>query len=117
MRDIGPDEQRSIRPQPPPALRVAAARGRLRRCRSSEVRRPRSSRRLESAPAALATRPLPDYFTPSQLQTPGIARPQSGQAPFASRFSTVAIPTRRMSRALHPGQYVDSPGCPGTFPT
>ena len=59
MRAIVPDEQRGIRPQSPCARRVPAARGRLRRCRSSEVGRSRSSRRLESAPAARGTRPLP----------------------------------------------------------
>ena len=59
MRAIVPDEQRGIRPQSPCARRVPAARGRLRRCRSSEVGRSRSSRRLESTPAARGTRPLP----------------------------------------------------------
>jgi len=39
MRDIGDDEQRRARPQPPCALRVPAARQHLRRCRSSAMYR------------------------------------------------------------------------------
>ena len=37
MRGIGRDEQRRIRPKPPPARRVAAARRHVLRCRSSEM--------------------------------------------------------------------------------
>ena len=39
MRDIGDDEQRSVRPQMPVAQRVAAARGRLLCCGSLEMSR------------------------------------------------------------------------------
>ena len=39
MRDIGDDEQRSVRPQLPVAQRVAAARGRLLCCDSLEMSR------------------------------------------------------------------------------
>ena len=39
MRDIGPDEGRRVRPQPPCARRVAAARCRPLRWRSSAISR------------------------------------------------------------------------------
>ena len=49
------EAQRRNRPQPPYALWVRAARGHLLCCRSSEVGRPRSSRRREPGRAALRT--------------------------------------------------------------
>ena len=106
--------RRALRGRRPPRrrLRRAPRRGRPRPGARDEGDRPPRRRPRPPRRGRGRAGPLSD-----QLQTPGIARPQSGQAPFASRFSTVAIPTRRMSRALHPGQYVDSPGCPGTFPT
>ena len=55
---IGDDVRRGLRPQPPRALRVAAAWGHLPRCASSTMRWGiASSARLAAGPTALATRP------------------------------------------------------------
>ncbi|MBK9967503.1 MAG: hypothetical protein IPP07_22580 [Holophagales bacterium] len=108
------EDRRALCDRRPPRrrLRCPPGRGRPRPGARDEGDRPprgdaRPPRRGRRRPLSLR----------AQLQTPGIAREQSGHAPFASRFSSVAIPTRRMSRTPHPGQYVDSPACPGTFPT
>ena len=59
-RRIGDDVRRGLRPQPPRALRVAAAWGHLPRCASSPMRWGiASSARLAAGPTALATRPTP----------------------------------------------------------
>ena len=57
---IGDDVRRGLRPQPPRALRVAAAWGHMPRCASSTMRWGiASSARLAAGPTALATRPTP----------------------------------------------------------
>ena len=63
MRGIGRDEQRRLRPQPPPALWVAAARRHVLRCRSSEMA-PHRLRR-----GALTLAPWRSQRGPSQIDS------------------------------------------------
>ena len=92
---IGDDVRRWRRPQPPRALRVAAAWGHLPRCASSPMRTGiASSARLAARPTALATRP-----TPILGRAPiAPARPLSDDATVSEREAD--RPTRRASPAV-----------------
>jgi hypothetical protein len=61
MPSIVDDEQQRVRPQPPRALWVPAARGRLRRCRVSPMLRHLSSTRRLAAGPRRAERGRRDY--------------------------------------------------------
>jgi hypothetical protein len=71
MRGIERDEQRRIRPQPPPARRVAAARRHVLRCRSSEMAPHRLRRgalnltpwRSQRGPSQIDSHPLSTGFS------------------------------------------------------
>jgi hypothetical protein len=89
MRGIERDEQRRIRPQPPPARRVAAARRHVLRCRSSEMAPHRLRRgalnltpwRSQRGPSQIDSHPLSSGVVPGLARTGPDPHPQEACRP------------------------------------